>query len=147
MPLRRYPFWYPFLSLSGDLGLMGFCEDPSKPLKTGCLRINAELIRVAAPLYESKSRVFESCRAHHLESITCSKSPEASRTINPPKVPVLVPVRGELLICAGLHHNYLRVSGIRSCRRNVLDPSTLLNLDQGPGNGTEGIPHLEKAAS
>ena len=48
---------------------MGFCEDPSKPLKTGYLWINAGLIRVAAPLYESKGRKFESCRAHHLTLI------------------------------------------------------------------------------
>ena len=33
---------------------MGFSEDPSKPLKMGCLRINAGLVRVAARAYESK---------------------------------------------------------------------------------------------
>ena len=43
---------------------MGFSEDPSNPLKTGCLRINAGLLHVAARAYESKGRVFESRRAH-----------------------------------------------------------------------------------
>lgn len=53
------------------------------------------------------------------------------------------PVRGDLLICAGLYLNYLRVLLLQQCPIHapthvirsaiVLNPSTLLNLDQAQG--------------
>jgi len=88
----RYSFGCLFLSLFGDLGWMALSEDPSKPLKTGCLRVNVPLIRAVAGACESKDRVFESRRAHSLESITCSHHARSYMPERPSMYPFGVPV-------------------------------------------------------
>jgi len=72
---------------------MVFSEDPSKPLKTGYLRVNAQLIHSGTGAYESKGRVFESRRAHSkpLRFKRLTASPSKPRLHSFPLVPRVVP--------------------------------------------------------